>query len=77
MNDMILDQEIRIRLLEKIADKIDNRFDRIEQEMKLDKIQLLTRMENNFHWVLGTILAQTALAITLFGGIILHMAKLI
>jgi quinol-cytochrome oxidoreductase complex cytochrome b subunit len=72
-----IDHEVRIRLLEEISRKIDDRFDIIVREMKEDKIQLLAKMDSNFHWVLGTILTQIALIITLFGGIILHMAKII
>lgn len=53
------DHEVRIRLLEKIAENIDKRFDRLE-----------SKIDSNLHWVLGTILVM-------FGGIILHMAKLI
>jgi len=35
------------------------------------------KMDSHFKWVLGTIFAQTAMTITIFGGIILHVAKLI
>jgi len=66
MSEHIIDQEVRIRVLENIAASIDKRFDKID-----------AKMDSQFHWVLGTILAQIALIITLFGGIILHMAKLI
>lgn len=66
MQNQLTDHEVRIRLLEKIAESIDKRFDKFE-----------TKMDTNFYWVLGTIIAQTALTITLFGGIILHLAKLI
>lgn len=61
-----VDHEVRIRIIEDIAKNIEKRFDMLEQKMAA-----------NFHWVLGTVLAQIALSITLFGGIILHMAKLI
>jgi hypothetical protein len=66
MQAQLTDHEVRIRLLEKIAEGIDKRFDKFE-----------AKIDSQFHWVLGTILAQIALIITLFGGIILHMAKLV
>ncbi len=68
MHNKLIDHEVRVRVrvLEKIAASIENRFDKID-----------AKMDSQFHWVLGTILAQIALIITLFGGIILHMAKLI
>jgi hypothetical protein len=66
MKNQLTDHEVRIRLLEKIAESIEQKFNTID-----------SKMDSNFHWVLGTILAQIALIITLFGGIILHMAKLI
>jgi hypothetical protein len=59
MNEPIIDHEVRIRLLEKIAENIDKRFDKIE-----------SKIEAHFYWVLGIV-------ITLFGGIVLHLAKLI
>ena len=40
-----IDHEVRIRLLEKIAASIDNRFDKME-----DKI------DSHFKWTLGTII---------------------
>ncbi len=55
----LIDHESRIRKLEDIAAKIDKRFDKLE-----------SKIDSNFHWILGTV-------ITLFGGVILHMAKLI
>jgi hypothetical protein len=61
-----IDHEVRIRLLEKIAEAIDKRFDKLE-----------AKMDSQFHWVLGTIFTLIITIITLFGGIILHLAKLI
>ena len=66
INESLNDHEVRLRVLERIAEGIDRRFDKLE-----------SKMDSNFHWVIGTILGQIALMITLFGGIILHMAKLI
>lgn len=64
--DQSIDHEVRIRLLEEIAKGINQKFEKLE-----------AKIDSQFHWVLGTILAQIALIVTLFGGIILHMAKLI
>lgn len=61
-----IDHEVRMRLVENKFPNIDSRFDNLESKLDLQ-----------FHWVLGTILAQIALIITLFGGVILHIAKLI
>ena len=51
------------------------------EDLRAHAIQLLDKLENKmdtqFHWVLGTIFTLIATIITLFGGIILHMAKLI
>ncbi len=66
MQAQLTDHEVRIRVQEKLAENIDKRFDKLE-----------AKIDSQFHWVLGTILAQIALIITLFGGIILHMARLI
>ena len=60
------DHEVRIRLLESIADKLDKRFDRIEQ-----------KMDSNFHWVLGTMFTMMLPMIMMFGGVTLHAAKMI
>jgi hypothetical protein len=69
MQNQLTDHEVRIRLLEKIAEGIEKRFDGIE-----------AKMDSNFHWVLGIVitsfLAIILTDITLFGGIIFHMAKL-
>lgn len=65
-NELPIDHEVRIRLLEKIAESISNRFDKIEE-----------KMDNQFHWTLGTIITMIIAVVTLFGGIILHLAKLI
>ena len=65
-NETIIDHEVRIRLLEKIAEGIDRRFDKFE-----------AKMDSQFHWILGIIMTLIVTIITLFGGIILHLAKLI
>jgi hypothetical protein len=63
---LLIDHEVRIRLLENIAIGIEKRFDKLE-----------SKMDSQFHWVLGTMFTLILATITLFGGIILHMAKLI
>ncbi len=65
-NEQYIDHEVRVRLLEKIAEGIDRRFDKLE-----------SKMDSQFHWVLGTLFTLIITIITLFGGIILYMAKLI
>jgi hypothetical protein len=59
MSEQIIDHEVRIRLLEKIAEGIDRRFDKLE-----------SKMDSQFHWVLGTILTLVVTVIALFGGVI-------
>jgi hypothetical protein len=54
-----VDHEVRVKMLEQMAVKIDNRFDRLE-----------AKIDSNFLWMIGLI-------ISMFGGVILHMAKLI
>jgi len=66
MSEHIIDHEVRIRLQEAISEKLDKRFDRLE-----------AKMDSNFHWVLGSILTMTIATITLFGGVIFHMAKMV
>lgn len=68
-----IDQEVRIRLLEKIASGIDKNFDKIDEKFqKIDE-----KMDSHFQWVLGTVIALILSVVTLFGGVILHLAKLI
>jgi hypothetical protein len=43
--EIYIDNEVRIRLLEKIVDKVDKRFDKID-----------TKMETQFYWLMGTML---------------------
>lgn len=69
-NEKEIDNEVRIRLLERIAENIDKRLDHMDQRMEQRFTHLDTKMNNQFLWTLG-------IMITLFGGIILHSAKLI
>lgn len=71
--ELPIDHEVRLRLLEKLIEKLDERFESIDR--KFDKIDdkfmhLDSKMNNQFLWTLG-------IMVTLFGGIILHSAKLI
>lgn len=61
-----VDHEVRIRLLEAIAEKIDKRFDKLD-----------SKIDSHFYWVLGTIITLIIALVTMFGGIVLHLAKLI
>ena len=66
MNTTQIDHEVRIRLLEKIAENIDNRFNKLE-----------SKMDSQFMWVLGFIITLIITVITMFGGVVLHLSKLI
>ena len=65
-NQNYIDIEVRVRILEDIASKIDKRFDKLE-----------SKIDSNFHWMLGVMITMILSMVTLFGGITLHMAKLI
>ncbi len=65
-NENYIEIEVRVRILEDIAAKIDKRFDKIDDKFK----HFESKIDNQFHWMLGIMM-------TMFGGIILHMAKLI
>jgi hypothetical protein len=69
-DQIVNDHEIRLRVLERIAEGIDHRLDKLESKMDSQFKFLHTTMTTQFYWMLG-------IMITLFGGIILHMAKLI
>ena len=63
----IIDHEVRIRLLEKIAETINHRFDQIE-----------SKIDSHFKWTVATMIGLFAtVVLPFFGGILLHMAKLI
>jgi len=61
-----IDHEVRIRLLESIAEKIEKRFDKLD-----------SKIDSHFYWVLGTIITLIIALVTMFGGVVLHLAKLI
>jgi len=61
-----VDHEVRIRLLESIAEKIEKRFDKLD-----------SKIDSHFYWVLGTIITLIIALVTMFGGVVLHLAKLI
>lgn len=64
-NELHIDHEVRIRLLEKIAESLDTRFDKLE-----------SKIDSQFHWILRIIISLIITIITLFGVIISHLAKL-
>jgi len=68
--ELNIDHEVRIRILENIASKIDHRLEKMAQNIDAKFMRLDRKMNNQFLWILG-------IMITLFGGIILHGAKLI
>lgn len=61
-----IDHEVRVRVVELGI-----------KSLRDDIKHMDIKMDSHFKWVLGTIIGQIALTITLFGGLILHMAKLI
>ena len=65
-NENYIDHEVRIRVVELGITSLRDDIKHIDN-----------KMDSHFKWVLGTIIAQIALTATLFGGIILHLAKLI
>lgn len=72
-SEIFIDHEVRMRLIETAVINMNNNFEKVDN--KFDKLE--SKIDSQFHWVLGTILAQIALITTLFGGIILHLAKLV
>ncbi len=62
----LIDHESRIRKLEDIAAKIDKRFDKLE-----------SKMDSQYLWILGCIIILFIVTMTAFGGVTLHLAKLI
>lgn len=61
-----IEHEVRIRLMEDKHQSFEKRFDKLE-----------AKIDSQFHWILGTILGLIGILISMFGGIALHMAKLI
>lgn len=43
--EKLIDHEVRVKLLEGYATKIDHRFDKLE-----------TKIDTNFYWILGTVI---------------------
>jgi hypothetical protein len=69
-NELYVDHEVRMRMVENAIVDIDKRFEALGSEMRTGNRVLLDKMDTQFHWILATILIM-------FGGVILHMAKLI
>lgn len=65
-----IDHEVRVRVLEGTTKEIKDTLIRLEDKMDNTFKYLSGKMDSHFKWILATIL-------TLFGGIILHIAKLI
>lgn len=59
-----IEQEVRIRLLEKLVTAIERRFEQVDRRFE----HLESKMDNQFKWTIG-------IMITMFGGLII--AKLI
>ena len=74
----IIDQEIRIRLLEELiqTNKEDTKTFRIEINESFRNID--QKIDGQFKWIIGAILGLfCGTFVPFFGAIILHMAKLI
>lgn len=56
----LIDHEVRIQLLEKIAGNIDNRFQHLEN-----------KIDSHFKWTIGTMLAMVLSIVTMCGGVML------
>lgn len=65
-NEINNDHEVRIRMLEIAIDKIDKRFDKLD-----------IKIDSNFHWILGVMISFFITMIGIFGGVILHLGKLL
>ncbi len=72
-SEQLIDHEVRIRSIESKYDEIKEVFKNID--LKFNKLE--SKMDSQFHWVLGSIFTMIFTMLTLFGGIILHLAKLI
>lgn len=68
--EQYIDHEVRIRVLQEIASDTKSVLKSLEDKLDSYQLHVETKMDNQFKWIIATIL-------TLFGGIILHMAKLI
>lgn len=58
-----VNHEVRIQLLEKISEKIDDRFQHLEN-----------KIDSHFRWMLGTFFGVMLTVITMGGGAILTKA---
>lgn len=64
-NETHINHEVRIRTLEKIAENIDKRFDKMD-----------AKMDSHFHWTLGIIITLIVTIVGFFGAVTLHLSKL-
>lgn len=72
MNLDQIDQEVRIRLLEKTNEKIERTLTKLDEKIdnRFDKLQ--QSMQNQFYWVLGTVLTMVIATIALVASINFH-----
>lgn len=68
-SEVYTDHEVRIRVLEKVAEDIKGIYAEIK-DLRHD-------VDTKFMWVLGTLFLMILTIITMFGGVILHLAKVI
>ena len=68
-SEVYTDHEGRIRVLEKVAEDIKGIYAEIK-DLRHD-------VDTKFMWVLGTLFLMILTIITMFGGVILHLAKVI
>lgn len=68
-SEVYTDHEVRIRVLEKVAEDIKGIYAEIKD--------LRNDVDTKFMWVLGTLFLMILTIITMFGGVILHLAKVI
>lgn len=69
-NEQYIDHETRVRLLEESIKSTKESLQELGKDMKSAIHHLDNKIDNQFKWIIATI-------ITLFGGVVLHMAKLI
>lgn len=62
-----IDHEVRLQLLERIAQSIESRFEKID--LKFDKLN--SRIDTGFLWIIGLIITS------MFIPVVLHALKLI
>lgn len=69
--DIYIDHEVRIQLLEKIASRLEAKFDHMESKMEQRFNFIENKLDSHFKWTLGTVIGMILTIVTLFGGVIL------